>query len=91
MNASVTFHSLDKQEVNAATKSLLTIPASAVRDGAVFVVVDGRATRRQVQVSGSSAKGVAISSGLIGGEDLIVNPPVELSEGRKVRPREEQK
>ena len=36
-------------------------------------MVDGSAVRRQVQVSGTSPNGVIISSGLIGGEDLIVN------------------
>jgi HlyD family secretion protein len=91
MNASVAFHSSDLREGNKETAPPLTIPASAVRDGAVFLVVDGRATRCQVQVSRASPKGVVISSGLIGGEDLIVNPSAELKEGQKVRPREEKK
>lgn len=66
---------------------MITIPSSAVRDGAVFMVVDGKAVRRQVQVSGTSQQGATISNGLIGGEDLIVNPPADLKDGQKVRPK----
>ena len=90
MNASVAFHSSDRPEEHAETRPLLTIPASAVREGAVFVVVDGKAVRRQVQVSGASPQGVMVASGLIGGEDVIVNPPAGLKEGQKVRPKEKQ-
>jgi HlyD family secretion protein len=89
MNASVAFHSPDKTAPADATKAPLTIPAAALRDGAVFVIADGRALRRAVQVSGSSPQGLIIAEGLIGGEDLIVNPPADLKEGQKVRPKEE--
>jgi len=90
MNASVAFHSSDRPEEHAETRPLLTIPASAVREGAVFVVVDGKAVRRQVQVSGASPQGVMVASGLIGGEDVIASPPAGLKEGQKVRPKEKQ-
>jgi HlyD family secretion protein len=89
MNASVAFHSSDKPAQTDETKPSLIIPAEAVRDGAVFVVVDGKALRQTVQVSNTSVQGVTISSGLIGGEDVIVNPPAELKDGQKVRPKEE--
>jgi HlyD family secretion protein len=90
MNASVAFYEPEKPGENGAnqtpaTKPLITIPASAVRDGAVFIVVDGKALRRQIQVSGTSQQGATISNGLIGGEDLIVNPPADLKDGQKVR------
>jgi HlyD family secretion protein len=64
---------------------MITIPSSTVRDGAIFIIVDGKAVRRQVQVSGTSPQGATISNGLIGGEDLIVNPPADLKDGQKVR------
>jgi HlyD family secretion protein len=89
MNASVAFYSLEKPNEKAETMAPITIPASSVRDGVVFVVVDGSAVRRQVQVSGTSPNGVIISSGLIGGEDLIVNPLPELKEGQRVRSKKE--
>jgi HlyD family secretion protein len=92
MNASVAFYTPEKPGEKganqaSAAKPLITIPSSAVRDGAVFMVVDGRAVRRQVQVSGTSQQGATISNGLIGGEDLIVNPPADLKDGQKVRPK----
>jgi HlyD family secretion protein len=90
MNASVAFYAPEKpggKEANqaSAAKPLVMIPASTIRDGAVFMVVDGKAVRRQVQVSGTSQQGATISNGLIGGEDLIVNPPADLKDGQKVR------
>jgi HlyD family secretion protein len=91
MNASVVFHSSDQSGVRVETGPLLIIPASAVREGAVFVIVDGKAVRRQVQVSGTSPHGVMIERGLIGGEDLIVNPAADLKEGQNVHPKEEQR
>ena len=92
MNSSVAFYAPEKpgeKSANqaSAAKPLITIPSSAVRDGAVFIIVDGRAVRRQVQASGTSQQGATISNGLIGGEDLIVNPPADLKDGQKVRPK----
>ena len=72
----------------SAAKPLITIPAAAVRDGAVFIIVDGKAVRRQAQVAAESQQGATISNGLIGGEDLIVNPPADLKEGQKVRAKQ---
>src|SRR5262249_10891539 len=79
MNASVAFHPTEKPgeksgsaNQTSAAKPLITVPAAAVRDGAVFIIVDGRAVRRPVQVSGTSSQGATISNGLIGGEDLIL-------------------
>lgn len=91
MNASVAFYSPEKPGAanqTSAAKPLITIPAAAVRDGAVFIVVDGKAVRRQVQASSTSQQGATISNGLIGGEDLIVNPPADLKDGQKVRPKQ---
>jgi HlyD family secretion protein len=90
MNASVAFHSPEQPNGRGEKKALINIPASAVRDGGVFVLVDGKAVRRQVHVSGKSPNGVSISSGLMGGEDLIANPPAELKEGQRVRSKKEQ-
>src|SRR5215467_3377311 len=90
MNATVAFYEPEKPGEKAtnrasAAKPLITIPSSTLRDSAVFMVVDGRAVRRQLQVSGKSQQGVTISNGLTGGEDLIVNPPADLKDGQKVR------
>lgn len=85
MNASVAFveprNPGEKVEDNPP---IIIIPASAVRDGSVFVVADGKALRRKVRVARTTPEGERIDSGLIGGEDLIVNPPANLNQGQKV-------
>jgi HlyD family secretion protein len=67
---------------------MVTVPASAVRDGAVFVVVDGKAIRKTVKVAGTTSLGVQVAEGLIGGEDIISSPPDNLKDGQKVRPKQ---
>jgi HlyD family secretion protein len=86
MNASVSFVSNEKQSSSGAVaQPVVVIPSSAVRDNAVFVMFDGKAVRRPVKTGSSNSKGVRIEEGLIGGEDLIVNPPPELKNGDRVR------
>jgi HlyD family secretion protein len=88
MNASVAFYSEDKAAGSAApSKPVIVIPAGAVRDGAVFVVLDGKAVRRTVKTGAAASQGVRIEQGLIGGEDLIANPPASLKDGDRVRSR----
>ena len=86
MNATVAFYSEEKTAA-AAAKPVVVVPPSAVRDGAVFVVLDGHAVRRPVKAGAASSQGVRIEDGLIGGEDLIANPPAELKDGDRVRAR----
>ena len=89
MNASVAFYSTEKADRNRTeAKPIVTVPASAVRDNNVFLVVNGRALRRPVKVAGTTSQGVQIADGLIGGEDIVVNPPADLKDGQKVRPRQ---
>ncbi len=86
MNASVAFASDQKPDDSAASaKPVILVPASALRDGAVFVYLDGKAVRRAVKPGPTSGSGVEIESGLIGGEDLILDPPAGLKDGDKVR------
>jgi len=88
MNASVAFLSDAKPEAassSAAARPVVMVPAAAVRDSAVFVLLDGKAVRRPVKVGAASSGGVRIEQGLIGGEDLIANPPAGLKDGEKVR------
>jgi HlyD family secretion protein len=84
MNATVAFYS-DQKTAAAPGKRVIVVPASAVRDGAVFVVLDGKAVRRPVKTGAAAAQGVRIEEGLIGGEDLIASPPAELKDGDRVR------
>ncbi len=89
MNASVAFYSPEKSDApQSESKPLVTVPASAVRDGGVFVVVGGKALRKAVKIAGTTSAGVEVADGLIGGEDIVANPPADLKDGQKVRPKQ---
>jgi HlyD family secretion protein len=87
MNASVAFLADEKPRTagSAPARPVVIVPASAVHDSAVFVVLDGKAVRRAVKTGATSGQGVRIEDGLTGGEDLIVNPPAGLKDGDRVR------
>ena len=87
MNASVAFLSGDQPAPagSAPSKPVVLAPAAAVHEGAVFVVLDGRAVRRAVKTGAASNRSVRIEQGLIGGEDVIVAAPAGLKDGDKVR------
>jgi HlyD family secretion protein len=85
MNASVAFVDPAAPHQQGPANPLITIPASAVKDQSVFVVSEGKAVRRHVQIAGTAAQGVRISHGLLGGENLILNAPANLKDGEKVR------
>jgi HlyD family secretion protein len=86
MNASVAFIADAKPTSSVeAKKPSIIIPTSAVRNGAVFVMNNGRAIRRQVKSGPTGTQGVRIEDGLIGGEDLILNPSADLKDGDRVK------
>ena len=63
----------------------ILVPAAAIRDGSVFLLLDGKAVRRAVKTGATSTQGIRIEQGLNGGEDLILNPPAGMKDGDKVR------
>ena len=87
MNAKVSFF---EHKINAASQPVtrsgsIRIPGSAIRDGAVFVVENGRAIRKPVTAGLGSASGdLEIEKGLIGGEDLILSPPDQIKDGDSI-------
>jgi len=88
MNASVGFLAAEQAaatEEKIPQKPTVHVPSSAIRDGAVFVIVDGKAVRRTVKAGPAGPAGVRIESGLLGGEDLIDSPPAGIQDGVKVR------
>jgi HlyD family secretion protein len=86
MNASVGFVADEKPKtMETQAKPVVLIPSAAVRDGSVFVVFDGKAVKRSVKTGPTSGANVRVEQGLIGGEDLIVNPPSGLKDGDRVR------
>jgi HlyD family secretion protein len=95
MNATVSFLSPKKlaatQGAAATTAATaeppaIRVPATSVRDGAVFLVENGKAVKRTVAiVNTTGGRDVEIRKGLIGGEDLIVSPPESLQDGARVK------
>ena len=75
MNASVSFYSEEKPDSGGQRKPVIVIPSSALRNDAVFVSLGGKAIRRAVKTGAATTQGIRIEDGLIGGEELIVNPP----------------
>jgi HlyD family secretion protein len=93
MNATVSFlapHATTQSSSGAPARRPLRIPATALRSGnSVYVVEGGRARKRTITVSkNANAKDVEVRDGLIGGEDLIINPPDALQDGNKVNTSE---
>ncbi|HXI42799.1 MAG TPA: efflux RND transporter periplasmic adaptor subunit [Bryobacteraceae bacterium] len=89
MNASVAFVSDEKTaSVGAQARPVIMIPAAAIHDNAVFVIFDGKAVRRAVKTGSTNSKGIRIEDGLIGGEDLILNPPATLKDGDRVKAKQ---
>jgi HlyD family secretion protein len=84
MNATVAFYNDQPASSPGNTQQVLVVPASAIQDGSVFLVVDGKAHKRSVATGRTTAQGVVVKSGLIGGEDLVLNPPPDLKDGQNV-------
>ncbi len=89
MNSSVAFYNEGKPSASGAPTAApaVYIPPAALQNGAVFAVVNEKAIRRVVKTGPTSSQGVRIEEGLIGGEELILNPPAELKDGMKVKVR----
>ena len=91
MSAKVTFLEPEKkkQAAEAAATPVVLVPRDSVvsRDGkpTVFLVRDGKAQARAVQL-GTERKGqVIVEDGLAGGETLVVRPKDDLRDGAPVK------
>ena len=73
---------------NAPLATGVTVPAGAVvqREGrtVAFVVREGRASQREVQVADARDGRSRVSRGLAVGEKVVLAPPAELADGAKV-------
>jgi HlyD family secretion protein len=90
MNATVSFLGDEKAESSkpaGEARAYLYIPPAALRNGHVFIVVGGKVVRRAVKTGGSTPQGLRVESGLIGGEDIVLNPPEDLKDGANVAPK----
>ena len=92
MNASVAFYNEEKATAGStsvvAAKPVVFIPTSALKNDSVFVIFQGKAVKRTVKTGSITSQGIRVEDGLIGGEDLILNPPADLKEGDKVHAKE---
>ncbi|MCL4842664.1 MAG: efflux RND transporter periplasmic adaptor subunit [Bryobacteraceae bacterium] len=88
MNATVAFLSEAKAApAGQPAAAAIYVPAGAIRDGKVFVVLNGRAMARPVRTGPSSTRGLRVEDGLFGGEDLVLDPPAGLADGARVAPQ----
>jgi RND family efflux transporter MFP subunit len=69
------------------TREAALVPATALRNGRVFVVEDGRAGARPVETGVVGAQRIEVLRGLKPGELVVVDPPPRLKDGARVRPR----
>jgi RND family efflux transporter MFP subunit len=79
MSARITFLA-DTPPAGEAQKPVVLVPATALRrdnrgDNFVWVVRDGRARRATVTTAGDAGSSVRITSGLAGGEAVVVGAP----------------
>lgn len=73
------------------TEELIAVPASAVQVSQqgtfVYVVGDGTARVRPVKVSRTQGGDAILESGLVGGEAVVTDGHLQLSDGARVAPR----
>ena len=88
MNATVAFLGDAKPGPTVSQGPAIYVPAGAVRDGAVYVLLNGRAVKRKVKTGRPQGTDVKIEEGLFGGEDLLVSPPAALKDGDRIKPKQ---
>jgi HlyD family secretion protein len=87
MNATVSFVRAAPTTQSAEADGIF-IPVSALRDGNVLVVEDGKAAQRPVQTGSSSGGKVRILKGLSAGDLVIDQPSADLQAGKAVNATE---
>lgn len=81
-----------EQALTVPTSAVFPLPGDARADGAdgasgVFVVQDGRARLREVDVAARNSQDAWLRRGLQPGDTVIVYPPPEVRDGTRVAPR----
>jgi HlyD family secretion protein len=84
MNATVAFYNDAETKPSGETKMTVVVPSAAIQNGSVFQIVNGKVVKRSVTSGATTTQGVVVEGGLIGGEDLVLNPPADLKDGQRV-------
>jgi RND family efflux transporter MFP subunit len=78
---------VDANLIVAERANALLLPATAIRDGAVWVVAEGKLHRQPVKTGVAGNGRVEITSGLTADAQVVEMPTDELREGRSARSR----
>jgi RND family efflux transporter MFP subunit len=78
---------VDANLIVAERQDALLLPATAIKDGAVWVVTDGRLHRQPVKTGVTGSGRTEILAGLTAGARVVEAPTEELREGRRARIR----
>jgi HlyD family secretion protein len=88
MNATVKFLAEEQKKSDSTKSAGVFVPTTAVRDRdgkkVVFLIYNGKALMREVQVVSQRSGGLLVS-GLNGGEDVITSGPPNLKDGDKIK------
>ena len=72
----------------------IVIPNAAIRDDSgkksIFIVLEGKAIERIIKVGNPTSKGIEVADGLIGGEEIVLNPPATLKDGDRIQVKQKQ-
>lgn len=91
MNARAAFVAKEVAEKKGARPQppRIVIPNAAIRDDSgkksIFIVLDGKAIERTIKVGNPTSKGIEVADGLIGGEEIVLNPPANLKDGDRIQ------
>lgn len=68
-------------------KEALLIPASAVKNNAVWLVVDGAAEKRGITAGARTKNAVEVRAGLVASDTVVREPKPDISTGRRIGAR----
>jgi RND family efflux transporter MFP subunit len=70
-----------------ASPAVVTVPRSAVQNGRVWVVTDGKLREQAVELGGERGDALVVRTGLLGGEAVVVSAEGALAAGKRVTVR----
>jgi RND family efflux transporter MFP subunit len=89
MGAKVEFLRREESAKDGAAVRRVMVPAAAVQEGEegahVWVVAEGALQRTNVELGLARGDRTEVRTGLIGGEEVVLNPPPGLKSGQKVK------